>query len=87
MSDLYAPTNNLKLNCSGSFTFDLGHLSYTPQVLRLKTGFQNLGYFIDILWYFATLLLKVRVGDKLSLEHVGLPHVLDLAVHLVNFFG
>jgi len=21
------------------------------------------------------------------LEHVGLPHVLDLAVHLVNFFG
>ena len=25
--------------------------------------------------------------DKLLLEHVGLPHVLDLAVHLVNFFG
>ena len=24
--------------------------------------------------------------DKLLLEHVGLPHVLDLAVHLVNFF-
>ena len=24
---------------------------------------------------------------KLLLEHVGLPHVLDLAVHLVNFFG
>ena len=24
---------------------------------------------------------------KLLLEHVGLPHILDLAVHLVNFFG
>ena len=25
--------------------------------------------------------------DKLFLEYVGLPNVLDLAVHLVNFFG
>ena len=25
--------------------------------------------------------------DKLLLEHVGLPYVLVLAVHLVNFFG
>ena len=25
--------------------------------------------------------------DKLLLEHVGLPHVLDLAFHLVIFFG
>ena len=25
--------------------------------------------------------------DKLLLEHVGLPNVLDFAVHLVNFFG
>ena len=25
--------------------------------------------------------------DKLLLEHVGLPHVLDLAVQLVIFFG
>ena len=25
--------------------------------------------------------------DKLLLEHVGLPHILDLTVHLVNFFG
>ena len=25
--------------------------------------------------------------DKLLLELVGLPHVLDLAVYLVNFFG
>ena len=25
--------------------------------------------------------------DKLLLEYVGLPQVLDLAVHLVNFFG
>ena len=23
--------------------------------------------------------------DKLLLEHVGLPHVLDLPIHLVNF--
>ena len=37
-------------------------------------------------WYPATLFLKVRV-DKLLLEHVGLPHVLDLAVHLVIFLG
>ena len=32
-------------------------------------------------WYLASLLLKVKI------EHVGLTHVLDLAVHLVNFFG
>ena len=25
--------------------------------------------------------------DKLLLEHVGLPHILNLAVHLVNFLG
>ena len=25
--------------------------------------------------------------DRLLLEHVGLPHVFDLAVHLVIFFG
>ena len=25
--------------------------------------------------------------DKLLLEHIGLPHVLGLAVHLVNLFG
>ena len=25
--------------------------------------------------------------DKLLLEHVGLPHVLNLAVYLVNFLG
>ena len=25
--------------------------------------------------------------DKLLLKHVGLPHVLDLAVHLVNFLA
>ncbi len=30
-------------------------------------------------WHFFT--------DKLLLEHVGLPYVLDLAVLLVNFFG
>ena len=29
----------------------------------------------------------VKVIDKLLLEHVGLPHVLVLAVHLVNLFG
>ena len=39
-------------------------------------------------WYPATLLLKVRVEiDKLHLEHVGLPHVLDNAVRQVNIFG
>ena len=31
--------------------------------------------------------LKFELIDILLLEHVGLPHVLDLAVHLVNFFG
>ena len=41
---------------------------------------------MDHSWYLATLLLKVRV-DKLLLEHVGLPHILDLAVHLVNFLA
>ena len=37
-------------------------------------------------WSLATHLLKVRV-DKLLLEHVGLLHILDLAVHLVIFLG
>ena len=31
--------------------------------------------------------LKVGLIDNLLLEHVGLPHALDLALHLVNFFG
>ena len=31
--------------------------------------------------------LKLGLIGKLLLKHVGLPHVLDLAVHLVNFFG
>ena len=31
--------------------------------------------------------LKLGLNDKLLLEHVGLPHVLDLAVHLVNFLA
>ena len=29
----------------------------------------------------------IELIGKLLLEHVGLPHVLDQAVHLVNFFG
>ena len=37
--------------------------------------------------YPAILLLKVRVDYKLLLGHVGLPHVLVLAVHMVNFFS
>ena len=46
----------------------------------------------DHSWYQIILLLKVRVKstwliDKLLLEHVGLPHVLNLAVHLVIFWG
>ena len=32
-------------------------------------------------------LQKLGLLDKLLLEHVGLGHILDLAVHLVNFFG
>ena len=32
-------------------------------------------------------LISIFFTDKLPLEHVGLPHVLALAVHLVNFFG
>ena len=35
----------------------------------------------------ATLLLKLGLIDKLLLKHVGLPHVLDLTVHLVNLQG
>ena len=31
--------------------------------------------------------VKLGLNDKLLLEHVGLPHVLVLAVHLVNFFS
>ena len=30
---------------------------------------------------------KLGLIEKLLLEHVGLPHVLDLTVHLVNFLG
>ena len=30
--------------------------------------------------------LKLGLIDELLLEHAGLPHNLDLAVHLVNFF-
>ena len=30
---------------------------------------------------------KLWLIDKLLLEHVELTHVLDLAVHMVNFFG
>ena len=29
---------------------------------------------------------KLGLIDKLLLEHVGLPNILDLAVHLVNIF-
>ena len=36
-------------------------------------------HLIDTLWYFATLLLKV--------ELVGLPNVLGLALHQVNYLG
>ena len=41
---------------------------------------------VNILWYLYTLLSKVFGINNLHLEHVKLPHVLDLAVHLVNFF-
>ena len=31
--------------------------------------------------------LELELIDKLLLDHVGLPYVLDLTVHLVNFIG
>ena len=37
-------------------------------------------------WFVDTLLLKLGLIYKLLLEHVGLPHVLDLTVHLVIFW-
>ena len=36
-------------------------------------------------WLFS--FYKLGLIDKLLLEHVGLPHVFDLAVNLVNLFG
>ena len=41
----------------------------------------------DHSWDQTILLLKIGLIDKLLLEHVGLPNIPDLAVHLVNFFG
>ena len=41
----------------------------------------------DHSWYQTILLKKLGLIDKLLLEHVGLPHVLVLAVHYVNFFS
>ena len=38
-----------------------------------------MGHLIDTLWYLAILLLKV--------ELVGLPNVLALALHQVNYLG
>ena len=32
-------------------------------------------------------LISSQVLDKVLLDHVGLPHVLVLAVHLVNLLG
>ena len=57
-------------------------------LLLLSTKSNYLGWMDqgDHSWYQTILLLKVRV-DKLLLKHVGLPHVLVLAVHLVNFFS
>ena len=46
----------------------------------------NLGHLIDTLRYLATPLLKLVLINNLLLDHGGLPHVLDLAVHLDNFF-
>ena len=58
--------------------------SVMPKVHGLGVEYLNLRHLIDTLRYFATPLLKVSVD---LLDQVGLPHVLDLAVHLVNFFG
>ena len=37
--------------------------------------------------FFLNNLFTVMVIDNLLHCHVELPHVLDLAVHLINFFG
>ena len=31
--------------------------------------------------------MRPVIREYNTIEHVGLPHVLDLAVHLVKFFG
>ena len=41
----------------------------------------------DHSWYQTILLQKLGLIDKLLPEHVGLPHLLVLTVHLVNFFS
>ena len=51
----------------------------------IRIGNLDLGHLTDTLNYLATLLLKVGLIDKL--EYVGLPHVLVLTVHLVNFLS
>ena len=48
----------------------------------------ELGHLLDTLRYLATLTPKsFGFVDNLLLDHVGLPHVLDLAVHLVIFLA
>ena len=60
-----------------------------PHVLVLTVHLVNLLGWMgkgDHSRHLATLLLKLGLIDKLLLEHVGLPKVLDLGVHLVNFW-
>ena len=61
-----------------------------PNVLALALHQVNyLGWMDqgDHSWYRTILLQKLGLIDKLLLEHVGLPHVLDLTVQLVNFLA
>ena len=44
VSDLYATTNYLKLQCSGSFTFDFRHLTYSLLVSDLYATTNNLKF-------------------------------------------
>ena len=79
LGHLTPPLDSGVLGVSDLYTFDMDTSHTIPKVLGLMSEFLNLGHFIYTLRYLATPLLLP--------DHVGLPHVLDLAVHLVNFFS
>ena len=58
-------------------------------LIRINFGQKILTGWIKGIILGTQLLFFQNLGliDKLLLEHVGLPHILDLAVHLVNFLG
>ena len=45
-----------------------------------------LDLFLKRIWNFGCWFVGIWVGDNLLLDHDGLPHVLDLAIHLVFFW-